>query len=521
MDVFTDIKLFLFQASRNPFVSLNLVFTLILTFSAMEKFGRTGPQDVTYFTDMSFTGSARIPDEARTAGIPVLPDIELAADTVCLDGESPHNMYNLDGCFGGVLSMGRSGIFDVGSIGFEQNSFNVPHFLWVSSWFVTPIALFLVANATFRVFNQWMWWGLYTFIMLWDVVGLVLMLVWHQSPMYNKIIAFVYFAFSSLLMVSVRETWRVLSGQAVRDDNGDDVTMPMKSHHPSGVPQFMQGLSLGVRFNEDTPTAVYTPVPSAPPPPNAPPPRAVYVPISSDNVPIVLAHTFTRTVLILSDFFFLVPVVASTAFVMSQERAVPFDVQVRAWQASLLFAVVVVLEKARKTRLSYITDTVLVMAAVIALSNVLYSTIPEIIWTLVNIRMGLSLIVIYTCLILMILVAMANVGVNMVYVTFGGNDKVKMEAWRSADPLFPIGDGIGEGETNQGQVVVAPAKQQGLQQARPTATPTTPYTRVVVAMYYVNVCALVVVKLLLLVVVILGHMQNRRGKDGVISLSTL
>ena len=134
--------------------------------------------------------------------------------------------------------------------------------------------------------------------------------------------------------------------------------------------------------------------------------------------------------------------------------------------------------------------------------------------------MGLSLIVIYTCLILMILVAMANVGVNMVYVTFGGNDKVKMEAYRSADPPV-VGDGTGEDATlKQGQVAVAPSDSR-LQQARPTATPTTPYTRVVVAMDYVNVCALVVVKLLLLVVVILGHMQNRRGKDGVISLSTL
>jgi hypothetical protein len=469
IDGFNDVKLFLMQSARNPFVSLNLVFTLILTFASMEKFGRTGPADITYFTDMSFPSSAPPLNAAITTAIPVLPGVHLADATACLPGESEHSMYQLEGCFGGGLVIGRSGMLGSGYFGFEQNSFNVPHFLWVSSWFVTPIALFLVANAAWSVFNQWMWWCLYLFIMLWDVVGLVLMLMWHQSPLYNKIIAFVYFAFSALLMMSVRETWRVLSGAVVHDDYGEDVTLPMKSHHPVGIPGFMQGLSLGVG-----PTARTGETPGV-----------VYVPVATDTVPTVLAHTFTRTVLILCEFFFLVPVVASTAFVMSQERAVPFDVQVRAWQASLLFGIVVVLEKARKTRLSYVTDTVLVMAAVVALSNVLYATIPELIWGLTNIRMGLSLSVMYICLSLMIFVAIVNVVVNMVYITFGGNNRQKMAEFQSTD-VPVLGD-------------------------ESFSVPKTAYTRVVVMMYYFNVFALVVIKLLLMVVVMLGLLQNRHG----------
>jgi len=466
-----DVKLFLFQSVRNPFVCLNLVFTLILTFASMEKFGRTVPADITYFTDMSFASSGSPLNAAMTTAIPVLPGAGLRAATACLADEDPHSMYNLEGCFGGGLVIGRSGMLGVGYYGFEQNSFNVPHLLWVSSWFVTPIALFLVANAAWSVFNQWMWWGLYLFIMIWDVVGLLLMLLWHQSPLYNKIIAFVYFAFSALLMMSVRETWRVLSGGVTHDDYGEDVTLPMKSRNPGGVPSFMQGLSLGVG------NAAVTGTPSG----------AVYVPVANDTVPTVLAHTFTRTVLILCDFFFLVPVVASTAFVMSQERAVPFDVQVRAWQASLLFGVVVVLEKARKTRLSYVTDTVLVMAAVVALSNVLYSTVPELIWSLTNLHMGLSISVMYWCLSLMIFVAFVNVGVNMVYITFGGNNRQKMAEFQGTD---------------------APVLSD-----ESDSVPRTAYTRVVVGMYYFNVLVLVVVKLLLMLIVVLGLTQNRHGKS--------
>jgi hypothetical protein len=468
MEGFYDVKLFLMQSVRNPFVCLNLVFTLILTFTAMEKFGRTGPSDITYFTDMSFPSSAPPLNAAITTAIPVLPGALLGSDTACLVDEKDHSMYNLQGCFGGGLVIGRSGMLGSGYFGFEQNSFNVPHFLWVSSWYVTPIALFLVANAAWSVFNQWMWWCLYLFIMLWDVVGLVLMLMWHQSPLYNKIIAFVYFAFSALLMMSVRETWRVLSSDVTHDDYGEDVTLPMKSHMPVGIPGFMHGLSLGVG-----------------PAVTGAPPGVVYVPVATDTVPTVLAHTFTRTVLILCEFFFLVPVVASTAFVMSQERAVPFDVQVRAWQASLLFGIVVVLEKARKTRLSYVTDTVLVMAAVVALSNVLYSTIPELIWTLTNIHLGLAMSVMYLCLSLMIFVALVNVAINMVYITFGGNNRQKMAEFQGTDAPV-LGD-------------------------ESISVPKTAYTRVVVAMYYFNVMALVVVKLLLMVVVMLGLLQNRHG----------
>ncbi|KAJ1464801.1 hypothetical protein T484DRAFT_1757833 [Baffinella frigidus] len=464
--IWHDVSQFFKQSVRNPFVTFNLIFTLVLTFGAMEKFGRTGPGDVTHFTDMSFMDSLPVLGAVSLGlGTPVVPGRLLAGETACSGAEN--DVHTGGVCFDGKLRMGRSGIFGNGFLGLEQNSFNVPHFIWVATWFATPISLFLVANNMWSIFHQWMWWSLYLFIFLWDVVGLIMMLMWHRSPMYNKIMAFVYFAFSGLLMISVRETWRVLM-------RGGLEGAPMSSKRPDGVSTvihpFMQRVSFGVT---DPAKGTYEKVANV----------HVDVKHPGDDVPTVVSHTFTRTVLLLSEFFFLAPVIVSTAYVMSQDRVVPFDIQVRAWQVSLLFGAVVLLEKARKTRLSYVTDTVLVMASGVAVLGVMFLAVPEMIWVCYNLPTRPAMAVVYACFSILLVVAIVNLAVNMYYITFVGKDSHALDEYR--DSTAPV---MGIDASKTGHTV---------------------YTRAVLVMYYFNAVALMIVKAMLMVVVLLGLAQNR------------
>jgi hypothetical protein len=482
------------QSVRNPFVTLNLLFTLVLSFGAMDKFGRTGVGDVTHFTDMSFLGSLPLLGVSRVGlDTPVVPGKYLDYDTRCIG--DVHDTHVGSTCFDGRLKMGRSGIFGNGFLGLEQNSFNVPHFMWVAVWYAAPISMFLVANEMWSVVQQWMWWGLYMIILAWNVSGLFLMLLWHQSPMYNKIIAFVYFAVSGMLMVSVRETWCVLlrsGGGDTGDVNGTVRGRPMKSRRPdvvtlthghSAVHPYVRGkLPFGAKAQGKYEPLGLEEV--------APAPAPVRVEVSSrlvgpGDVPDDVAHTFTRTVLLLSEFFFLAPVVSSMAFVMSQDRVVPFDIQARAWQMSLLFGVVVLIEKARKTRLSYVTDTVLLMAAGVALAGVLSSAIPEMFWTMRNRESRPGMAAMYACYAILMLVALVNVAVNLFYVTFVGKDVHHLEEYR--DSSVPL-KGFDPPETGH-----------------------TVYSRAVLLMYYFNAVCLVAVKAVLMFVFVLGLAQNRLG----------
>jgi hypothetical protein len=467
--VWSDVGIFFLQAVRNPFVSLNLVFTLVLAFGAMEKFGHTNSSDITYFTDMAFLDSLPVVGAASLGlGTPVVPGRLLADETTCSGYENDVHMGNP--CFDGKLKMGRSGIFGNGFLGLEQNSFNVPHFIWVATWFTAPISLFLVANDSWTVFHQWMWWSLYMFIFVWDVIGLLLMLMWHQSPMYNKLMAFVYFSFSGLLMLSVRETWRVLMR------NGQEGA-PMSSERPASLSSvihpFMKNVQLGV--TQDPAKGVYEKVENV----------EVDVKAPNDNIPSVISHTFTRTVLLLSEFFFLAPVIVSTAYVMSQDRVIPFDIQSRKWQVSLLFGVVVLLEKARKTRLSYVTDTVLVLASGIAILGVVFLAVPEIIWVCVNLPTRPAMAIMYTCFAIVLVVALVNIIVNMYYITFVGKDSHALDEYR--DSSAPV---MGVTASKTGHTV---------------------YTRAVFVMYYFNVVSLMIVKFLLMMIIVLGFAQNRLG----------
>jgi hypothetical protein len=464
----SDVKKVLMQCVRNPFVFLNFVFTLVLTFGSMEKFSHTGLSDITHFTDMSFLDSMPvIGTDSLGLGTPVVPGRLLSNETACSGFENDVHMSS--GCFDGKLHMGRSGIFGNGFLGLEQNSYNVPHFIWVATWFAAPISLFLVANDLWSVFQQWMWWSLYVFIFVWDVTGLLLMTMWHQSPMYNKIMAFVYFSFSGLLMISVRETWRVLMR------NGPEGA-PMSTQRPGVVTAtihpFMQNVSMGVT---DPAKGNYEKVSNV----------QVEINQPGDDAPMVISHTFTRTVLLLSEFFFLSPAIVSTAYVMSQDRIVPFDIQVRAWQVSLMFGAVVLLEKARKTRLSYVTDTILVMAAGVAILGFMFLAVPEFIWVSVNLHTRPAMAVMYACLGILLCVSIVNLLVNMYYITFVGKDSHSLDEFR--DSSAPV---MGVEASKKGHTV---------------------FTRAVLVMYYFNAVALMIVKGLLMVIILLGSAQNRLG----------
>lgn len=477
--VVTDMGIFFMQAVRNPFVSLNFVFTIILAFGAMEKFGHTHRADLTFFTDMAFMDSLPVMGVvSRGLKTPVVSGRLLDIDTACT--ESDDDVHMGETCYNGKLHMGRSGIFGNGFLGLEQNTFNIPHFLWIATWYAVPISLFLVANNTWSIFQQWMWWTLYVFIFVWNVTGFMLMVLWHASPMYNKIVAFVYFAFSCLLMISVRETWSVLMRAGIAGQ-------PMGLQRPDGhisattsvVHPFIQRLSLGVT-DPNNPSAgkgVYEKVDTQ---------VSVTNPKLGDHdVPSVIGHTFTRSVLVLSEFFFLAPVLVSMAYVMSKDRVVPFDIQVRAWQMSLLFGIVVLLEKARKTRLSYVTDTVLVMAAFVSLLGVLFVAVPEFIWVVVNLHTRPGMAVLYVCFTILLVVAIVNVLVNMIYITFIGKDVHELTEYQDSD--VPV---MGFDVPKTGHNV---------------------YTRAVVGMFYFNIIMLMLVKGMLMVVILAGFVQNRMG----------
>ncbi|KAJ1468482.1 hypothetical protein T484DRAFT_1755110 [Baffinella frigidus] len=323
-----------------------------------------------------------------------------------------------------------------------------------------------------------MWWGLYLFIGVWDISGLLLMVFWHHSPFYNKLVAFVYFSFSGLLMFSVRETWRVLMGDVEGGAMEEDSTGPMNGQRKTmfgnpAVPPFMQKISMGKMDSVGKPVYMLAADKTVP------------------DIPVVIAHSFTRSVLTLTEMFFLIPAVATTAFVMGQHRVIPFDVQMRAWQTALLFGVVVILEKARKTRLSYVTDTVLVMGASMAITSVLWFMVPEFIWFLRNIPVHVGPCLMYVCLLLFVIVAMVNVLVNIIFITFIGKDTRKLKAFQEADTA-PLSD------------VVAKVSAVDNYSAN---TIEDKYSTVVLGMWWMNLAVLTTVKILLTVVVAGGYLK--------------
>jgi hypothetical protein len=467
-----------YRKPLNIVIFFNFILTLILAIAAMFRFLNTAPTDMIIFSDAAFLDShvdsttldaGRLDAGARNdTGTAVFSAADIdTSERLCNGGRET--------CFSGYLHPTSSGMF-AGQV-LQQDSFNVPYMLWVAAWFVSPISVFLLANATWAVFEQWMWWGLFMMIMIWDVVGLVMMtlLNQHESPLYSKIMAFVYFLFSALLMFAVRETWKVLNDTS---DVLNDRVGPMQSKRTgslgrkkaaansssqaSVVPKFMQVLMNGVTADKsDSDTAnveggvpdeasheadanrVFNPKRSSNHGSGGAPHTTghhAYTSLAqkSDTVPSVVAHSFTRSVLILSELMFLAPVVCVSAYVIAQQRIVPFDVQARSWQTSLMFAIVVLLEKSRKTQVSYMSDTVLVMAALVSLNGVSWFAIPEFIWFMVGVKMDTGLLALYGCSALMYVTAVSNVITNFFCVTCIAKDESGPRLFEVRTTVAPI-----------------------------------------------------------------------------------
>jgi hypothetical protein len=478
VDTVSHIRKFLREAAGSGEVTMNAIISIVVCFVSLNEFSQTKMSDIIQFSDVSYQLS-----DVNTTVYPlaVVSSLDLITDSVCIDGDRlckfgyPSEFY-----------AGTSGILAYSFAIFNQFEFSVPHLLAAALWFTTPISLFLLANQTWDVFEQWMWWGLYMVIFIWEVVGLSLLLIINYAPMYNKILVFVYFLYSTLLIYAVRETWMLRNAPNIYNDKGLDRGRMDKN---SAVPAFMQNLVIvgvskkvytlaenGDDGDFETTDLVQKDIP-------------VGIPADEGNrsalAPEVVTHTFTRTVLLLCEFFFIAPVIYVSAFVLVQERVIPMDVQVRHWQTSLMFGIVVLIEKSRKTRLSYVTDAVLSMAGVLSVLAVSWFMIPEVVRVLTGVPNEIVPsspvgVVLYLTFLVCYLVAVINLCVSMVFVIFIGKDQTKLSAFQNADASQND-----HTKTSSG------------------------FERVVNTMYYLNALSLCAVKIVLLVCFSMKWLDNR------------
>jgi hypothetical protein len=460
-----------------PEVYINAVMSLLLSITSFVLFCQMKMSDVLRFSDTSFVSDTST--DFAIHPISVVPGVNLTDSTGCAAGDQMCMLSHPS-----TLVPGVAGIFSPGFVSFNQDEFSIPHLLCVALWFTTPISLFLLANGTWKVFEQWMWWGLYLVIFVWDVFGLFALILVNYTPIYNKILVLVYFLYSFFLIYSVRETWKLRNQNGVKrssDERGPMDTRYSSRSAPtvqghSAVPDFMQKLVLGGVTNSSYVLAARD---------GGDPAIAEGVPLGAplgvDDgsrealAPEVVTHTFTRTVLLLCEFFFIAPVLYISAFVLANERIIPLDVQMRFWQMSLMFGCLILIEKSRKTRLSYVTDTVLSMAGLVSMVSVSWFFFPDIILFFSGVldanTNGVAML--YSCCIMCVLIMYANIIVSIVFVMFIGKDTSKLVKFQDISAT------------------------QGLMRSRDN---TGVFQRAVTVMYYVNSLVLCVVKILLFVV---------------------
>jgi hypothetical protein len=327
---------------------------------------------------------------------------------------------------------------------------------------------------------------LYFLIFLWELIGFFTLLLLNYAPMYNKLLVFVYFLYSFMLIYSVRETWMLRSAENKTNDAKLD-----RGRMDTEIPSFMQKLVFMSTYRQAYKLAAdgddFEIAEVARDVPNA----KTFTAMPDDDgnrsalAPEVVTHTFTRSVLILCEFFFIAPVIYVSAFVLVQERSIPVEVQVRHWQASVLFGIVVLIEKSRKTCLSYVTDTVLSMAGLVSVLAVLWTFIPELVRVLSGIPDEMipsspGGVVLYLTFALCLLVVVVNLLVSFIFVLFIGKDETLLSEFQNADAS-----------------------------SKPTPGPKRIFLLAVSTMYYLNVLSLCCVKFLLLVSFALGWLDNR------------
>jgi hypothetical protein len=232
------------------------------------------------------------------------------------------------------LMLTHSGLLSNRLFDLTEQSMHVTHVIWVVSWFTTPISLFLFANANWFSFEQWMWWLMYVFIFVWNAVGLGFMLFEASTPLYNGVFAILYCAFSTMLIFSVREAWKVVTNDG---SEKKPIFTSEASSYRKKIPKLMQ-------------VSLTKPQPS-------------YILAGSSEAqtsPIEIRYIYSQTALVVTELFFLIPILYLVATVMVQYRVTPFDLQVRYWVSTHFFGSLILMEKSRRVGVTYMTDVCLI-----------------------------------------------------------------------------------------------------------------------------------------------------------------
>jgi hypothetical protein len=338
----------LFRGSYNNLaMTLNLIAVIFLSIAAMVQYFRHNTADLILVTDAAFSDSQMFATNIPPSTTYVIDNSTLALDnSKCSADDRVCRISHV-----ASLVVGHSGLLSNHLFGFADKSIHINHIVWVVSWFTTPISLFLFANASWADFEQWMWWVTYVFIFGWNAVGLVFMIFDGSSTLYNSLFAVLYCIFSTALMFSVREAWRVVTNdgsEKVKIFASAASSLKLKS------PKLMQ-----VPLNNMKPSYLLA--------------------ASSEEqvVPIEIRYISSQTALVVTELFFLIPVLNMIATAMVQHRLTAFDLQTRYWVCTIFFGSLILMEKTRRVGVTYMTDVCLIMLAIFTCITQLWVLIPD------------------------------------------------------------------------------------------------------------------------------------------------
>jgi hypothetical protein len=322
----------LFRGSLStPLMMLNLVGAIFLSVAAIIQLSANSPGEMIMLSDAAFSDS---PSFAINSDIPpqttyFTDPVALTLSTTCAADDHICRLSHFS-----PLVVGHSGLFSETLFTLEEKSIHITHILWVVSWFTTPISLFLFANANWVNFEPWLWWVTYVFIFGWNVVGLLWMLFQKPIPVYNNLYAVIYFTFSTMLMFSVREAWRVVTNDG---EDKEIVFANVASRADGKIPKIMRVPMQNVRHS-----------------------YALTAASDAKPVAVEIRYIFSQTALAVTEMFFLIPVLNMVATVMVHHRVTQFDLQTRYWFSTIFFGSLVLMEKSRRVGVTYMTDAFLV-----------------------------------------------------------------------------------------------------------------------------------------------------------------
>ena len=325
----------LFRGSINtPLILANLVGIVALSLASVIEFNKHNTHDIASFTDAAFRDSpAFVTDLPFHATYLIDPKTTAIDDMLCAEDDHLCVMSHVS-----PLTLSHSGVVSNQIFDITEQSMHVTHMIWVVSWFITPISLFLFANANWFSFEQWMWWLMYVFIFSWNAIGLIFMLFEAATPVYNAVFAILYCAFSTMLILSVREAWKVVTNDG---SEKAQIFTSAASSLKSKIPKLMQ-VSLV----------------------KAQPSYLLAGSSEAQTSPIEIRYIYSQTALVVTELFFLVPILYLVATVMVQYRVTPFELQARYWVSTLFFGSLVLMEKSRRVGVTYMTDVCLIAFAI-------------------------------------------------------------------------------------------------------------------------------------------------------------